>query len=152
TDTEDCTAISSFSAGTPFGMYDAVSNVRQSPSSIGIRRFLGALYKRWDTPRSLFGDLVVLGFVLVQCLDAAFTYLGMRTLGPGIEGNPLVSTAVAIAGLGAGLAGTKLVAIGFGMLLHLNRVHNLVALLTAIYLAAAIVPWTAILVTHHILF
>lgn len=90
----------------------------------------------------------MLGFVLVQCLDGAFTYLGVRTWGLGTEGNPLVSSAVAAAGLGAGLAGTKLVAIGFGMLLHLNRVHNVVALLTAIYVAAAIVPWTAIFLTH----
>jgi len=30
------------------------------------------------------------------------------------------------------------------MLLHLRRVHNLVALLTAIYFAAAVLPWTAL--------
>jgi hypothetical protein len=100
--------------------------------------------KRWDAPRSLFGDLVVLGFVIVQCLDGAFTYLGVRLWGPGIEANPLIATAMATVGLGIGLAGAKLVAIGFGMLLHLFRVHNVVALLTAIYVAAAILPWTAI--------
>ncbi len=109
---------------------------------------LSRVYRRWDTPRSAFGDLAVLGFVVVQCLDGAFTYLGVRIWGPGIEANPLVSSAVSAAGLGAGLAGTKLVAIGFGMLLHLHRVHNLVALLTAIYLVAAIVPWATILLTQ----
>src|SRR5262249_17721030 len=113
-------------------------------------RLLAVLYKRWDTPRSLFGDLVVVVFVLVQCLDGAYTYLGVRIWGLGIEGNPLVSSALAFAGLGAGLAGAKLVAIGFGMLPHLNRVHNLVALLTAIYLAAAIVPWTAMFLTNRV--
>ncbi len=84
----------------------------------------------------------------MQCLDGAFTYLGVRMWGLGIEANPLVSSAVSAAGLGAGLAGTKLMAISFGMLLHLRRVHNLVALLTAIYLAAAIVPWAAIFLTQ----
>jgi hypothetical protein len=34
------------------------------------------------------------------------------------------------------------------MLLHLRRVHNLVALLTVIYLAAAIVPWTALFLAN----
>jgi hypothetical protein len=31
------------------------------------------------------------------------------------------------------------------MLLHMRRVHNLVALLTAIYFTVAILPWTALL-------
>jgi hypothetical protein len=102
------------------------------------------LCKRWDARRSRFGDLVVVGFVLVQFLDGVFTYLGVTIWGPGIEANPLVSLAVAALGLGTGLVGAKLVAIGFGIVLHLRRVHNLVALLTAIYLAAAILPWTAL--------
>jgi hypothetical protein len=106
------------------------------------------LWKRWDDRQSLFGDLVVLGFLLVQFLDGVFTYLGVIIWGPGIEANPLVSLAVAAVGLGTGLAVTKLVAIGFGIVLHLHRVHNLVALLTAIYVAAAILPWTALFLTH----
>ena len=48
----------------------------------------------------------------------------------------------------AGLGGAKLVAIGFGMLLHLRRVHNVVALLTAIYFAVAILPWAALFLMH----
>jgi Domain of unknown function (DUF5658) len=106
------------------------------------------LYKRWDTPQCLFGDVAVLGFLVVQCLDGAFTYLGVKMWGLGIEANPLVSSAVAVAGLGFGLAGAKLVAMGFGILLHLCRVHTLVALLTAIYVAAAIIPWTALFLTQ----
>jgi hypothetical protein len=109
---------------------------------------MARLCRRWDVRRCVFGDLVVLGFVLVQCLDGAFTYLGVTIWGPGIEANPLVSAAMASAGLGAGLAGAKLMAIGFGILLHLRRVHNLVALLTAVYFVAAIVPWTAIFLTQ----
>ena len=98
---------------------------------------------RWNKRRRV-GDLIVLGFVLVQFLDGALTYFGMIAWGPSIEANPLVRSAVAIAGPGTGLAATKLLAIGFGIVLHLNRVHHLVAALTAIYLAAAILPWTAI--------
>jgi hypothetical protein len=106
------------------------------------------LYKRWDTPRCLFGDFVVLAFFAAQLLDGMFTYVGVSVWGPAIEANPLVSSAVAVAGLGAGLTGVKAIAIAFGMLLHLRRLHNLVALLTAIYFAIAILPWTAIFLFH----
>jgi hypothetical protein len=108
---------------------------------------MARLYKPWDTP-SVFGDLAVLGFLLVQCLDGVFTYLGVQTWGPGIEANPLISLAVSVAGLGLGLAGAKLMAVGFGILLHLLRIHLIVALLTAIYVAVAILPWTALFLTQ----
>ncbi len=104
---------------------------------------MARLYKRWDRP-NLFGDLAVVGFVLVQCLDGVFTYLGVRTWGPGIEANPLISSAMSFAGLGAGLAGTKLIAVALGIVLHLRQTHLVVAILTAFYFAAAIVPWTAL--------
>jgi hypothetical protein len=105
---------------------------------------MARLYKRWDDPKSMFGDLVVVSFVLVQCLDGVFTYLGVCIWGTSIEANPLISSAMGVAGPIGGLAGAKLMAIGFGMLLHLRRVHNLVALLTVIYVAGAILPWTAL--------
>jgi hypothetical protein len=89
---------------------------------------------------------VVLSFVVVQGLDGVFTYLGVRIWGPTIEANPIVSSTVQWVGLGAGLATVKLVAVAFGIVLHLRRVHNLVALLTAIYVAAAILPWTALFI------
>ena len=109
---------------------------------------MARLYKRWNEPRSMFGDLVVVGFVLVQCLDGIFTYLGVAIWGADIEANPLISSVMGVMGLAGGLAGAKLMAIGFGMLLHLRRVHNLVALLTLIYIAAAILPWTALFLTN----
>jgi Domain of unknown function (DUF5658) len=104
------------------------------------------LYRRWETPRCFFGDFAVLSFMIVQCLDGVFTYLGVRLWGPTIEANPIVSSTVQLIGLGPGLTTVKLVAVGFGILLHLRRVHNLVALLTAIYVAAAILPWTALFI------
>ncbi|MCU1383934.1 MAG: hypothetical protein JWL71_2631 [Acidobacteria bacterium] len=104
---------------------------------------MAALVKRWET-KSRFGDLAVVAFLLMQCLDGVFTYLGIRIWGPAIEANPLISSAMAAAGVVAALGAAKGVAIGFGMLLHLHRVHSLVALLTAIYFAVAILPWTAL--------
>jgi len=102
---------------------------------------MARLYKPWDTSPSLFGDLAVISFLLVQVLDGILTYIGIAQWGPGIEANPLVSSAVAYAGPGAGLTATKLVAVGCGIILHLRRVHHVVAFLTAVYIAAAILPW-----------
>jgi len=53
-----------------------------------------------------------------------------------------------VVGVLYGVAGAKAVAIGFGIVLHLRRVHNLVAALTAIYFAAAILPWAAVFLTQ----
>jgi hypothetical protein len=109
---------------------------------------MALLYKRWDEPKSLFGDLMVVGFVLMQCLDGVFTYLGVAIWGPAIEANPLISSAMAASGVVVAVGGAKVVAIGLGILLHLRRVHNLVALLTAIYFTVAILPWTALLLVN----
>jgi hypothetical protein len=94
---------------------------------------------------SRFGDLAVVCFLIVQCLDGILTYLGVTAWGPGVEANPLVGSVIAAVGLGAGLTAAKLVAIGFGVLLHLRRVHVIVAVLTALYVVLAIVPWALLL-------
>ena len=91
---------------------------------------------------------MVIGFLCAQVLDGVFTYLGVTIWGPSVEANPIVSSAVSIAGLGVGLSAVKLTAIAFGMMLHRRRVHALLALLTAIYFAAAILPWTAIFLSQ----
>lgn len=110
---------------------------------------MSRLYRRWDTPRSRFGDVVVLGFFLTQFLDGAFTYLGVSLWGLAIEANPIISSAVSYAGLGVGLAGAKLFAVALGIALHLCRVHNVVALLTAVYVFGALLPWTMMFVLGH---
>lgn len=94
-----------------------------------------------------FGDIAVIIFLVVQALDGALTYLGVHIWGPAIEVNPIVSSAVSLAGVGMGLAGAKLVAVAFGIVLHLRGVHNVIALLTAFYVAAAILPWTLLFLT-----
>ena len=100
--------------------------------------------RRRNTP-CVFGDLALVGFVVVQMLDGALTYLGVKVWGPGIEANPLISSAIVSAGPVVGLAGAKLMAVGLGIVLHLRQTHLLVAFLTFIYVAVAILPWTALL-------
>jgi len=109
---------------------------------------MASLYKRWDEPRCVFGDVAVVSFVIVQTLDGIMTYLGVTIWGVGIEANPLISSAVSAVGPAAGLAGAKLLAVGLGAVLHLRRVHTLVAALTAIYVAVAILPWTALFLSN----
>jgi hypothetical protein len=99
------------------------------------------------TRESLFGDFIVLVFLVVQALDGALTYVGLATIGWVAEGNPVVAGLMASFGFGVGLAGAKLFAASLGIALHLFGAHRLVAVLTAFYLAAAIVPWMAVFVT-----
>jgi uncharacterized membrane protein len=101
----------------------------------------------WSAPlrRSFFGDAAVVLFLLAQCFDGVFTYVGVASFGIGIEANPIIAALMNTFGHGAALAGAKLVAGTLGILLHLREIHGAVALLTGFYVAAAIVPWTAIL-------
>ena len=101
-------------------------------------------YCRWDGRQTLFGDVVVVGFLFAQVLDGVLTYRGVSLWGPSIEANPIVSSAVAIAGPGVGLSAVKLAAIALGIVLHLRRVHTLVALLTIVYFTVAILPWAVL--------
>ena len=80
---------------------------------------MSGLVKQWQQPRSRFGDLVVVGFLLMQCLDAVFTYLGVATWGQAIEANPLISSAMSAAGVVGALSVAKGIAIGFGMAVSL---------------------------------
>jgi hypothetical protein len=88
-----------------------------------------------------FGNIVIILFFVSQALDGAFTYIGILTFGTSIEGNPLLAWLMAAVGPGTALAGAKLAAVGFGMILHLAAVHRVVAILTAIYVSAALLPW-----------
>jgi hypothetical protein len=97
------------------------------------------------TKRYLFGNAVLVAFLLAQALDGVLTYVGVNTYGPHAEGNPLIAWMMTQLGQGLGLATAKLTAGGFGIALHLSGVHTIVAVLTAFYVAVAIVPWVAIL-------
>lgn len=92
-----------------------------------------------------FGNAAILLFLCAQAADGVFTYLGVQAFGRMIEANPLLSLLMHHVGAGPALAGAKLAAVGCGSLLHLLTVHRVVAVLTGIYLAAAVVPWVYLL-------
>jgi hypothetical protein len=95
--------------------------------------------------RTTFGDVALLGFLVAQACDGVFTYVGMATIGPGVEGNPLISSLMVQLGGGAALVGAKLIAGSLGIVLHLSGVHRIVAALACLYFAAAVVPWVSLL-------
>ena len=101
----------------------------------------------WNAPRqaSRVGDVVLIVFLLAQCLDGVFTYIGVATFGIDVEANPVVAGLMANLGHGPGLLSAKLVASGLGVGLHLLGVHSAIALLTGFYMMVAVAPWTLIL-------
>jgi len=111
------------------------------PSLVGIS--LPKVRKPSQPP--LFGNLVLVGFLLVQCFDGVFTYVGVSVFGIGIEANPLVAGLMTHLGHGPGLLSAKVMAGLLGILLHLREVHLAVAMLTGFYAAAALAPWALIL-------
>jgi Domain of unknown function (DUF5658) len=94
---------------------------------------------------SLFGDVILVVFLLAQCFDGVFTYVGVLSFGVGIEANPLIATLMNTFGHAAALTGAKLTAAALGICLHLRQIHSAVAVLAVFYIVVAIVPWAIIL-------
>jgi hypothetical protein len=103
--------------------------------------------KEWAgaAPRSLFGDLVICVFLLAQCFDGVLTYVGVVSYGVSIEANPLIAALMAHVGHGTALLATKSIAGLLGIGLHIRGVHSAVAVLALFYVAAAVLPWIAVL-------
>ena len=100
---------------------------------------------RSGTRRNLFGDIALLVFLVAQASDGVLTYIGVSSYGLHAEANPLISWLMASIGEGAALTTAKVSAAFFGIALHLSAVHKAVACLAALYMAAAVLPWMAIL-------
>jgi nitrate reductase gamma subunit len=100
----------------------------------------------WTCARpSIFGDVVVIVFLLAQCFDGVFTYVGVMSFGLSIEANPLIATLMTTFGHGVALTAAKMVAAALGICLHLRHIHSAVAVLAGFYIIVAIVPWLMIL-------
>ncbi len=104
--------------------------------------------RRWMHRPSRFGDAAIVLFLVAQAADGAFTYIGVRMLGLGIEANPLILTLMVTIGAAPALLGAKVLAAVCGISLHLLGVHRIVAFLTALYMAGAVAPWVGLLAIH----
>jgi uncharacterized membrane protein len=96
--------------------------------------------------QSRFGDAVIVVFLLAQAADGVMTYVGVSTLGIHLEANPLLATLMNAFGQGTAVTGAKVVASALGISLHLVGVHRILAVLTGIYLLAAVLPWAGLLI------
>jgi uncharacterized membrane protein len=101
--------------------------------------------QRTAAERSRFGDAVIVLFLLAQAADGVMTYVGVTTLGVHLEANPLLASLMTLFGQGIAVAAAKLVAAGLGISLHLIGVHRVLAVLTGVYLVAAVLPWAGLL-------
>jgi uncharacterized protein DUF5658 len=109
-------------------------------------RFLltGPVAKRRER-RSQFANVIWIAFVLTQIFDGLLTYIGISTLGPNVEANPVLSWYIAATGVTLTVIGAKLFALGCGAVLHLLARHGCIAVLTGLYVAAALWPWAVVL-------
>ena len=105
------------------------------------------LSHRTVAERSRFGDAVIVLFLLAQAADGVMTYVGVTTLGVHLEANPLLASLMDLFGHGTAVAGAKIVASGLGISLHRIGVHRVLAVLTGVYLVAAILPWAGLLLS-----
>lgn len=93
-----------------------------------------------DIPPGFLGNLIFVVFVLIQCLDGIFTYVGVSQ-GLALEGNPLASLLMSIIGLCPGIMVLKTIGVGLAMLLYLLGSHRANALLIVFYLYFVLYPW-----------
>lgn len=84
-------------------------------------------------------------FIVFQVCDGLITYAAVQALGIQAEGNPLLVTWMHLAGPGQALLGAKILACCCGALLYVLGVVRILAILTLVYLGAAIVPWLHVL-------
>src|SRR5262245_16593801 len=102
----------------------------ESASFLGIRLPKVRNAPQARSPRVVFGDVTLVAFLLVQCLDGIFTYVGVSAFGLGIEANPVVAGLMASLGHGPGVLSAKILAASLGICLHFREVHLAVAVLT----------------------
>src|SRR4051794_38462524 len=104
------------------------------PSAALATRFRTRIPAAWNTRASLFGDIVLVTFLLAQCFDGVFTYVGVVTFGTAIEANPVVGLLMLPLGQGFAVMAAKAVAGSLGILLDVRDIHSAVAALTGFYL------------------
>jgi hypothetical protein len=92
-----------------------------------------------------FGEIALAIFIVTQALDGVLTYMGIRRFGTGIEANALITWYALSVGFGRALLGAKAFAVVCAAILYINNRHRVIGILTVMYLAAAVWPWTRLL-------
>ena len=93
----------------------------------------------------MFGDGILLAFLLAQLSDGILTYVGISTFGEAIEANPLLAWYISRFGPAVAVIGAKSFAVACAATLHFCDRHRTVGVLTIVYLAGAVWPWTRLI-------
>ena len=86
-------------------------------------------------------------FAAVQVADAVMTFDAVERFGFAAEGNPVLLFYMSTFGLGVTLIGAKSLAIVLATALHIRAHHLTLAMLTLVYVVAAMAPWAWVLTT-----
>lgn len=92
-----------------------------------------------------FGEIALAVFIVTQALDGVLTYVGIRRFGTEIEANALITWYTLSLGTGLALISAKAFAVMCAAILYVNKRHRVIGVLTVVYLAAAVWPWTRVL-------
>jgi hypothetical protein len=85
---------------------------------------------------------IVALFVAIQAADFVLTLNGLSRFGIDMEANPLLAASIRMCGAGVTLLTAKMIAIGLATMLNAVRAHLALAILTVLYVFAALVPWS----------
>ena len=89
--------------------------------------------------------LVLVIFLVVQLLDGALTYVGVRQFGIEAEGNLLLTSLMQAWGTGPALIAAKLFSSACGLMLFAVAVYRVLAAAAGACLGFAVIPWMALL-------
>jgi hypothetical protein len=92
-----------------------------------------------------FGEVALAVFIMTQVLDGVLTYIGISRFGTEVEANALITWYTLSLGVGLALIGAKVFAVLCAAILYVNQRHRIIGVLTIVYLAAAVWPWTRVL-------
>ena len=134
-------------------MTDLVLNI----SRFGYRSILrpsSAIYRNFTKPASKNEILIIgIALIIIQILDGVFTAIGVARFGSSVEANVFIRTLIEQWGSFSALLLVKTLAVGVVITLCSlsSRVPWVVPALKGViilYLCAAIIPWSAILIMH----
>ncbi len=94
---------------------------------------------------AISGHFVLAVFVVLQCADGIITFQAVTAFGATAEGNPLLTTWIAMIGAGPALLSAKLVACACAALLHRCGHHRILGGLALVYVVFAVGPWLHVL-------
>ena len=92
--------------------------------------------------------IVIATFLIAQICDGLLTYTAVQLFGASAEGNPIITTWMALVGPEPAIVGAKVLASVCGVILYGLGVHRALLALTVFYGVAAVAPWLAVF--HHL--